>query len=995
MRSAVRTTRAAGCPPAASIASAAIRVAAAVYLVAAALVLGSRTPAGASIVACELGLAGLLVAMSVVQVRVCEGLGSSRALAWADVGVAVSAAAALAYAGHAAQGAALVTLGLAELAILSGRLVASGAWVLVAGGGWLTERVLLPDAGGAGVSGPSLGVRLGVAGGVAMVAGTLAVELSRRRRRLQELVDGLDAVVWEIDVARSRTVFVSGGTERMTGCTGEELLGPADAFLDRLVNPADRPLVDARHAEAIATGLDVGYEFRAAGRAASGRWLHATASVHKDANGRVQRLRAVANDISYLRLAEHELERERERFRLLATSAPVGILEMDAEGRCQFINERCCEILGHGPRELVGTIPTDWVHPSDRERVREEWAGAVRLGGEFVSECRFRRPDGSVAWAYTTGTIMREPDGSMAGAVGTVTDITDQRRAQAERELVLAQARESAEQAEQGRALLNGLFDTAPVGRAFLGPDRRFVRANRAFAEIIGVPPEQHVGYRLSELAPATAPYEQIMQRVLETREPVMGVASQPDETAASGRHYVYSFYPVEAAGGRMLGVGVVVSDVTDFKHAEQALREAEQRQRLITDNLTDVVFHYDMQRVLSYVTPSYERLTGYTADELRAAPMRDVHPDDVERMRELWRGLWQGRPYSGVEFRVVTKAGDVRWLWSTGAPVMDEAGVQVGVQIRDADVTLRKRAEARLRASEERARSIVETASEAFAATDGRGQVTEWNRAAELLFGWGRSAVLGVELPELVASGEHARLLADVIKAGAGGAGQGLRDRELVLHTHAGRSFPAEVTLWASGSGVDVCLNLFCHDITERKQREQQVEHMAFHDHLTGLANRTLFEQHLQQALASAGQASQQVALLYIDLDRFKHVNDTYGHESGDALLRQVADRLSTAARANDLVVRLGGDEFVMVLRDLAQGAGPRVAETVAERVQEGFREVFGVGAATLDVTASIGIALYPDHARDAASLLRAADRGMYESKRQGLGYYRVAEAA
>ena len=399
----------------------------------------------------------------------------------------------------------------------------------------------------------------------------------------------------------------------------------------------------------------------------------------KDANGRAQRLRAVANDISYLRLAEHELERERERFRLLAMSAPVGILEMDAEGRCQFINERGCEILGRGPQELIGTIPTDWVHPSDRDRVREEWAGAVRLGGEFVSECRFRRPDGSVAWAHTTGTVMREPDGSMAGAVGTVTDITDQRRAQAERELVLAQARESAEQAEQGRALLNGLFDTAPVGRAFLDPDRRFVRANRAFAEITGVPPEQHVGYRLSELAPATARYEQIMQRVLETRQPVMGVDSQPDETAISGRHYVYSFYPVEAAGGRMLGVGVVVSDVTDFKHAEQALREAEQRQRLITDNLTDVVFHYDMKRVLSYVTPSYERLTGYTAEELRAVPMRDVHPDDVHRMRELWRGLWQGRPYSGVEFRVVTKAGDVRWLWSTGAPVMDEAGAAGG----------------------------------------------------------------------------------------------------------------------------------------------------------------------------------------------------------------------------------------------------------------------------------------------------------------------------
>ena len=201
MRSAVRTTRAAGCPPAASIASAAIRLAAAVYLVAAALVLGSRTPAGASIVGCELGLAGLLVAMSVMQVRACEGSGQ------------------LARPGLGRRRRGGVCRGRAGLRRPCGagcgaghpgprragdpERPAGGFGSVGAGGGWR-----LADRAGAaagrrrgGVAGPSLGLRLGVAGGVAMVTGTLAVELSHRRRRLQELVDGLDAVVWEIDVA--------------------------------------------------------------------------------------------------------------------------------------------------------------------------------------------------------------------------------------------------------------------------------------------------------------------------------------------------------------------------------------------------------------------------------------------------------------------------------------------------------------------------------------------------------------------------------------------------------------------------------------------------------------------------------------------------------------------------------------------------------------------------------------------------------------------------
>ncbi|MGN6377775.1 MAG: PAS domain S-box protein [Gaiellales bacterium] len=565
-------------------------------------------------------------------------------------------------------------------------------------------------------------------------------------------------------------------------------------------------------------------------------------------------------------LSNDPLELERTRFSLLAMQAPIGILETDREHRCRFVNERLCELLDRPQQELIGFDFMAAVHPVDRERVTDELAGSERLGGEFSSEFRLRRPDATTLWVRATAIVVRDTDGGVTARIGTVTDITEQRRAQAEREMVLAQAREAAEQAEQERALLD-----------------------------------------------------------------------------------------------------------------------------VVTANLTDVVYFYDAQRRLRYVTPSFERLTGYTADDLQADPMIGVHADDVEGVFDLWQRTWAGESYVDREYRIVTRQGDVRWLWSTGAPVTDADGEQIGVQFRDVDVTPRVLAEARMRASEERARAIVDTTSEAFVATDAEGRVTEWNRAAELLFGWPRSEVVGRPLAEAVAEGDAEEALNACVRDGGGG----LRDQELVLRTAGGSSFTAEVNLWPSGSGHELCLNLFAHDITERKRREQRVEHLAFHDQLTGLANRTQFEQGLDRAIAAAGGAGRQVALLYVDLDRFKAVNDLHGHACGDELLQQVAGRLTAAARAEDMVVRMGGDEFVLMLSDLPPGEASRISERVARRIMESMAEPFALSSTVLRMSASIGIALYPDHARDAAVLVRAADRGMYASKRQGQGFSALPESA
>src|SRR5205807_2135218 len=173
--------------------------------------------------------------------------------------------------------------------------------------------------------------------------------------------------------------------------------------------------------------------------------------------------------------------------------------------------------------------------------------------------------------------------------------------------------------------------------------------------------------------------------------------------------------------------LGTVV-DITDRLAAAELIAGSERRLRTITENMTDVIFVYGMDRRLQYVTPSLEQLTGFTVAELFDRNfMNDVHPEDAAGMRAVWRALFEGDSYSGAEFRIINRDGREKWCWSSGSPILDDRGVQIGVQIRDADITGLKRAELRLRESEERARSIIETTNDAYLAADESGRIVEW----------------------------------------------------------------------------------------------------------------------------------------------------------------------------------------------------------------------------------------------------------------------------
>jgi len=297
---------------------------------------------------------------------------------------------------------------------------------------------------------------------------------------------------------------------------------------------------------------------------------------------------------------------------------------------------------------------------------------------------------------------------------------------------------------------------------------------------------------------------------------------------------------------------------------------------------------------------------------------------------------------------------------------------------------------------SESTQRAILEQANDAFVSIDARGCVVTWNRMAEATFGWLSEEAIGRPLGELIippsARSAHDKGLANYLVSGQSSVVN--QRTELNAYRRDGSEFPIELSMRVrhAGSG-EVFFDAFLRDITERKALQQQLEAQAQQDSLTGLPNRRALMGTLPLAMARAQRNRQAMAVLFLDLDGFKGVNDRHGHEAGDKVLREFAQRLQDQMRVVDTVARLAGDEFVIIAEGLGHADD---AKTVAAKVLHAATIPFDLGGAHAHLSSSIGIRLYDAGDEIAASdLLTQADDAMYQAKRDGKGCWRVWQPA
>ena len=449
------------------------------------------------------------------------------------------------------------------------------------------------------------------------------------------------------------------------------------------------------------------------------------------------------------------------------------------------------------------------------------------------------------------------------------------------------------------------------------------------------------------------------------------------------------------------LAVLAAVQGVILWRHATAARRAGEQLAgidneegtfRALVERLPAALYiaGFGPEATWNYVSPRIETLLGYSAAEWMADPrlwMQRIHPEDRERVAREEAESWSLEPgvISSSEYRMVARNGQEVWILDEAMVITDEQGAPAFFRGYIIDITAQKEAEQALRRNEEQTRRIIETASYAYIGMDAAGLVIEWNQAAEQTFGWTREEVIGQPLAErIIPPGQrdtHHHGLRRFVETGEGPV-IGSRFEVSAVHRD-GREFPVELTIWAVGAGVHATFSALVHDITLRKELERQLQHQAFHDSLTGLANRALFTDRLTHAMARQERAKRSLAVVFLDLDDFKTVNDSLGHVAGDQLLTAVAERLRGVMRPEDTVARFGGDEFAILVEDTSREAARRVAE----RVLAALRSPFELQGKQVYVRGSAGVAVTLPGATPAEDLLRHADLAMYTAKSRGKG--------
>lgn len=408
-----------------------------------------------------------------------------------------------------------------------------------------------------------------------------------------------------------------------------------------------------------------------------------------------------------------------------------------------------------------------------------------------------------------------------------------------------------------------------------------------------------------------------------------------------------------------------------------------------LMENLDGLVYCClpDAHWTMVFVSNGCAALTGYSPQELlynrKASYETLTHPEDRDYVRQQITDALRAESRYSLEYRIFRADGRMRWVWERGVGVYDDEGTVIAIEGFIQDISQKKQQEQALRDAETRYRSIFENAVEGIFQTSLTGQYLDANPALARIYGYiSREELiddLGNIQTQLYVNPERRndfKLLMDMSGKVQNFESQVYRkDGGIIWISENARSVTNELgeILYYEGT---------VEDITERRLYEEKIRHQAMHDSLTGLPNRYLLEDRLQQGINYAERYHTRLAVAFIDLDQFKHINDTLGHDAGDQLLLTVAERLSALVRDSDTVVRLGGDEFVILLSSVHKTED--ITHTL-QRVLASIAQPVTLNGLDFNISCSIGVSIYPEDGVQANVLLKNADSAMYKAKQSG----------
>lgn len=664
----------------------------------------------------------------------------------------------------------------------------------------------------------------------------------------------------------------------------------------------------------------------------------------------------------------------------LLQNIPLPYVLLDEAGRIIDFNHAYRRITGYSKREILNIA-------SDLELTAPHWRtfqktilDSVRTTGyPQVFRKEYLRKNGTTVPVMVFAYLYQTPQGIS---------------------YCLAIAETVKPPREEFRSSISDVLDILPDPAFTIDRDGLVTAWNRAMTALTGIRAEEVLGTGSLE---CSCYFYGCQKSMLIDRALELGKEIEKARASCSNNYPLLTseeFYPAVGKKGSYLwsratpffdrqgnlsGAVEIMRDVTQRRESEERLRQQEEHYLNILESIKEGCFEVDLGgNMLYYNNPVRLALADADTDIFGLNYRQYMTRETARKVYRAFKKVHSTKqPLDDLVFEIIRKDGSTMHVEASITPVLNDSGSVTGYRGIVRDVTQRIKAEKALRESEQKYRLVFENSPMGIIHFDHQGNITTCNQQAARLFNMKRQDMLHINLLHLA----DRKMVYAVKKALSGQVGiyegkyqinNGVQTVSLEI-----RFAPIKSDNGTVAGGVGIIA-----DVTDRKQYEDTIRQVAYHDPLTGLPNRMLFYDRLGLALSQARRSGQLVAVILLDLDNFKLINDTFSHSVGDRLLQEVARRLSRMVRAGDTVSRIGGDEFVILLPGVSSAAEALAA---AKKLQLLVEEPFEVDNEELRITASIGISIYPESGQDVSTLLKNADAALYCAREHGRSQCRV----
>lgn len=791
-------------------------------------------------------------------------------------------------------------------------------------------------------------------------------ELRQTERNYRTIFDHTFVGLAQID-ERGSFLNVNLPFCRLLGYGRDELLKETDSAITH----ADDIERDVRFRKQLVSGkiASVRYEKRYVRKGNGTVWVSVNLSAVPTEAGGEPSLLIVAENISERRALQESLHHIAFNLAKVDELLPVGSWKWNIKTGQITASDEALQLFSLKKNRRAIPISTllERIHPDDRTMVERAMELVHRARRPFRVEYRLLLPDGSVRQVSANGQVYRrDPQGRPVLMIGMVQDVTLRRQA------------ESALRDSELR--FRTLFDHAADGIFIATQDGEYTDVNLSACRMLGYSREELIGARIfDQIPPEDTP------RLAEARTYFLQNADNVQVAEWKLLRKDGSYLDTEISA-RILSDGrwmAIVRDISERKRTQAVLEKYAEEIRDLYDNAPCGYYSENRDGILVRINNTALEWLGYHREELAGSKMMaDLLTPESRKIYQVQLEVFHasGR-LRDVELEVVRKDGSILPVLLNASATVDDNGTYLVSRATLLDTTTLVEANRKLR----QAAAAFEHTGDAIIVADGSGTILAVNKAFTDVTGYLPEEVIGKN-PRLLKSErqdqEFYHKLWTSLETEGNWRGE-MWDRK-----KSGEIFPVwqNISAVKDASGkVTEYISVFS-DITTIKNTERHLLALAYHDALTGLPNRLLFNDRLGHAMEHAKRYRKRVGLLLLDLDRFKLINDTLGHAAGDQLLQTVASRLNESVRAEDTVARLGGDEFAVVVGNLDSIDD---AALLAQKIVKAISEPLVIEGQSLTISASIGISIYPDDAEDKDSLAKTADIAMYGAKDSGRNSY------